>query len=72
MTSRAITLAGFAVIVAMIVAWAAFTVRRPNSVSLSRAVTTLTRTRTGRVLMFLVWAWLGLHLFARGSGAFKR
>jgi hypothetical protein len=75
MTSRSITFAGFAVIVGMILVWAALSAdraRRPQSVSLARAVGTLTRTKRGRVTMFLVWAWLGVHLFARGSGAFKR
>lgn len=75
MTSRSITFAGFAVIVGMTLAWAAFSARqarRPNSVTLARAVGALTRTKGGRVTMFLIWAWLGLHLFARGSGAFKR
>jgi hypothetical protein len=71
MTWRLITFAGFAVIVGLICAWAAVTARRPNSVSLGRAVATLTRPKGGRVALFLVWAWLGLHLFARGSGAFK-
>jgi Family of unknown function (DUF6186) len=73
-TSRSITFAGFAVIVGVMLVWAAFSARRahrPDSVTLARAVGALTRTKWGRVMMLLVWAWLGLHLFARGSGAFK-
>jgi Family of unknown function (DUF6186) len=71
MTWRVVTFAGFAVIVSLICAWAAITARRPNSVPLGQAVARLTRTKGGRVTVFMVWAWLGLHLFARGSGAFK-
>ena len=72
MTTRTVTFAGFAVIIGLGVLWSAFTARRANSVSLGRAVAGLTRGKWGRAMMFLVWAWLGLHLFARGSGAFKR
>ena len=71
MTTRTVTFAGFAVIVGLIILWGAFTARRAHSVSLGRAVAGLTRGKWGRVVIFLVWAWLGLHLFARGSGAFK-
>jgi hypothetical protein len=81
MTSRTVTFVGFAVITGLILMWAAFSARRANladaaksvgAVSPGRAVGTLTRTKGGRVTMFLVWAWLGVHLFARGSGAFKK
>ena len=70
--ARTVTFTGFAVIVGLLVVWGAVTARRPNSMSLAQAVGTLTRSKVGRVVMLLVWAWLGLHLFARGSGAFKR
>jgi Family of unknown function (DUF6186) len=72
MTTRTVTFAGFAVIIGLGVLWGAFTARRANSLSLGRAVAGLTRSKWGRAMMFLAWAWLGLHLFARGSGAFKR
>jgi hypothetical protein len=72
MTSRTVTFAGFAVIAGLIVAWGVFSARRTGSLSLGRAVGALTRTKAGRVMMFAFWAWLGVHLFARGSGAFKR
>jgi hypothetical protein len=72
MSTRAVTFAGFAVIGVLIVAWAGYSARRAGSLNLPQAVGALTRTTAGRVTMFLFWAWLGLHLFARGSGAFKR
>jgi hypothetical protein len=72
MTSRAVTFAGFGVIVCLMVVWAVASARHRSGVSLGRAVGALTLTKGGRVTMVLVWAWLGLHLFARGSGAFKR
>jgi hypothetical protein len=31
----------------------------------------VTSSRPGRMLLVLAWAWLGWHLFARGSGAFE-
>jgi hypothetical protein len=72
MTSRPITFAGFAVIAGLIVIWAVLSARRTGSLSPGQAVGAVTRTKGGRLTMFLFWAWLGLHLFARGSGAFKR
>ena len=72
MTSRAITFAGFALIVAFAVGWAAIMVRRPNSMTLDGVVRRLTRTKAGLVAMLAGWAWLGWHLFARGSGAFNK
>jgi hypothetical protein len=67
LSSRSVTLAGFAVIAALLLVWAAYTRVRPNRLTLGRAAAIATRTRTGKVGAFLFWAWLGVHLFARGS-----
>jgi hypothetical protein len=66
-TSRGVTFAGFAVIGVLLVLWAVYAQVRPNRLTLGRAATIVTRTRTGKVTAFLIWAWLGVHLFARGS-----
>jgi hypothetical protein len=71
MTSRTITFIGYGVILAAIVGWALLAARRDRGLSLSDAIILLTRTRTARVLVVIGWIWLGWHLFARGSGAFK-
>jgi hypothetical protein len=71
MTSRVATFVGYGIILAAIIVWAALAARRPRWLTLSDAVTLLTRTRTARVLVVIGWIWLGWHLFARGSGAFK-
>jgi hypothetical protein len=71
MTSRTVTFIGYGAILAAIVVWAALATRCPRWLKLSDAVTLLTRTRTARVLVVAGWIWLGWHLFARGSGAFK-
>jgi sirohydrochlorin ferrochelatase len=39
--------------------------------TLPDAITALTRRRAVRIVVVLGWAWLGWHLFARGSGAFR-
>jgi Family of unknown function (DUF6186) len=66
-SSHAVTLAGFAVIGTLLVLWAAYTQVRPHRLTLGRAAAIVTRSRTGKVTACLVWAWLGVHLFARGS-----
>jgi hypothetical protein len=70
-TWRVVSFAGFAVIGALLAAWALIAARRPNSVGLDHAVRGLIRSTPLRLLLFLGWAWLGWHLFARGSGAIK-
>jgi hypothetical protein len=71
MTSRAITFIGFAVIIAAALAWSVVTARTPTLITLPRLLGRLTRSRVVRLLFVLGWAWLGWHLFARGSGAFE-
>jgi hypothetical protein len=71
LTSRTVTFAGYAVILAVIGLWTVVTARHPRWMTLPGAVTALTRRRAVRIIVVLGWAWLGWHLFARGSGAFK-
>ena len=70
MTSRVITFVGYGTILALVLVWAAMTAQSPRSLTLSDAITLLTRSRTARILVVIGWIWLGWHLFARGSGAF--
>jgi hypothetical protein len=71
MTSRVVTFIGYGTILALIIVWATLATRRPRWLTLPDAITVLTRTRTARILVVVAWIWLGWHLFARGSGAFK-
>jgi hypothetical protein len=70
-TWRVISFAGFAVIGILFAAWALIATRRPNGVTLGRSVRGVTRSTRLRLILFFGWAWLGWHLFARGSGAFR-
>jgi hypothetical protein len=70
-TSRTLTFVGYGAILVAIVVMAVAAHRRPNWMTLPDALGALTRNRTVRVLVVIAWVWLGWHLFARGSGAFK-
>jgi hypothetical protein len=70
MTSRALTLAGFVLIVATAVTWGVLAGSRGHA-SLPSALRRLLATRAGKVLVVAFWAFLGWHLFPRGSGAFE-
>jgi hypothetical protein len=70
-SSRTITFVGFSVIGALWATWFVLTTFRSDAVTFGRAARRLTRSTSARVIVFLGWAWLGWHLFARGSGAFK-
>ena len=71
MTSRTATFVGYGTILALVIVWAAFAARRANWMTLPGAVSAITRRRAVRVIVVVGWVWLGWHLFARGSGAFK-
>ena len=71
MSSRALTYLGFAVIAAAAVVWSFVSARRPDLVTLPQLLARLTRSRVIRLLILVGWAWVGWHLFARGSGAFE-
>lgn len=66
MSSRAITIAGYVVIVLAMVALQAWSSFRGSGIpSLGQMVARIMRTRSGRVGLLAVWAWVGLHFFAR-------
>lgn len=66
MTSREITVAGFAALAALAVVLEALA-RRPGSriPPLGVAIRRVMSTRSGRVGVVAGWVWLGLHFFAR-------
>lgn len=67
MSSRALTFAGFAVILAAGIVWTIVTAARHDLPTLRQALAALTRTRVTRTLVLLGWAWIGWHLFVRTS-----
>jgi hypothetical protein len=71
MSARLVTLAGFAVLAAAMVGWSVAGARRPSLVTLPELLRRITSSRPVRLLVVIAWAWLGWHLFARGSGAFQ-
>ena len=71
MTSRTLTFVGYGAILALIITLALVASHRANWMTLPDALNALTRKRTVRILVVIGWMWLGWHLFARGSSAFK-
>ncbi len=71
MSARDVTYAVYAVIGVALVAVQAVTWRR-GSQTLGQLTNRLMRRRSVRVVFLLGWAWLGWHLFARGSATFLR
>ncbi len=72
MSSRLVTFIGFRVIVGLAVAWGFVAIASHRQAARSgHVVGALARSCTGRIVLLLVWAWLGWHHFARGSGAFQ-
>jgi hypothetical protein len=71
MSSRAITLAVFALLAVAVAGWSVVSARRPSLVTLPALMSRITSSRVVRLLVVIAWAWLGWHLFARGSGAFE-
>jgi hypothetical protein len=69
-TSSTLTYVGFGVVFASAVAWALIAPRHARRMTLPDAIAALTRRRAARLAVVGAWAWLGWHLFARGSGAF--
>jgi Family of unknown function (DUF6186) len=70
MTTRQVTLVGYAVILALAIAWGVVAARSTGWMTLPDAWRALTRRRVVRFVLLAAWVWLGWHLFARGSGAF--
>ena len=71
MSTRFVTFFGYGTILALIATWVVLTIRSSRWLTSPDAFILLTRSRTVRVLLVIGWIWLGWHLFARGSGAFK-
>jgi hypothetical protein len=65
------TFAGYAAILVSIGVWTFVTARHSHWMTLPDAIVSVTRRRGVRILVVVGWVWLGWHLFARGSGAFK-
>jgi len=62
----------YALIAAVAIVWAAITyLLRPRFATVDDAVTRLVRHRVARWIVWALWAFVGWHLFVRGSGAFK-
>ena len=62
----------YAVIAALTIVWAAFTyLQHPRYATLDNVVTRMMRHTVTRWTVWALWAFIGWHLFVRGSGAFK-
>jgi hypothetical protein len=61
-----------ALIAALAIVWAAITyLLRPRYATLDDVMTRLVHHRVARWIVWALWAFVGWHLFVRGSGAFK-
>jgi hypothetical protein len=66
MNAHAVTIAGYLVVAAGIVALQVVATRTRAPVpSLGDLLTRAMRSRTGRVGVLVAWAWIGLHFFAK-------
>jgi hypothetical protein len=66
MSSHYVTILGYVIVLAGAVVLQLLAVRMPERLpSIGRTFTHVMRTRTGRVGLFVAWAWIGLHFFAR-------
>ena len=66
MSSRAITVAGYAVLVMVGVVLQGLSRRKGSRIpSLGTVLRRVLASRSGRVGVMAGWAWLGLHFFAR-------
>jgi hypothetical protein len=63
--SRAITLAGYVLILVTALALEAGARRSPRLAPIGAVVTALTANRVVRVVLVTAWLWLGWHLFVR-------
>ncbi len=66
MSSWAVGITGYCVLIAVLIVLA-FAARRSGGpiASGSGLIASIRRSRTGRILLVLAWAWLGWHLFVR-------
>jgi Family of unknown function (DUF6186) len=66
MSSHDVTIAGYLLVAAGIVALQVVAARTRAPVpSLGELLSRAMRSRTGRVGILVAWAWIGLHFFAR-------
>lgn len=63
---RTLTLAGYAVLAAAILAYELAGHLRRRTPTLAQAMLVLTRRPAPRALVLTAWLWLGWHLFVRG------
>ncbi len=62
----------YAVIAALTIVWGVFTyLQRRRYATLDNVVTRMMRHSVARWAVWALWAFIGWHLFVRGSGAFK-
>ncbi len=71
MSARDLTFSAYALIAVALVTLQALTWRR-GSLTLGQLTDRLLHRRSVRLLFLIAWAWLGWHLFARGSATFLR
>jgi hypothetical protein len=69
MSSPAATYAAYATIALALATWQAASVVR-GSLTLGQLLGWLRERRVARIVLVLGWAWLGWHLFARGTASF--
>ena len=66
MTARTVIIAGFAVLLALMLAAVLLThVKRDRFATLSATLGYLISSRPAKIVAVLVWAWLGWHFLAR-------
>ena len=66
MNSHDITVTGFLIVLAGLIAIEVIARTRRTSIpTFAQVCTRIMRTRTGRVGMLVAWAWIGLHFFAQ-------
>lgn len=68
MTTRTVFLAGYVVVGLALTALVLLSHRRPSAVAtVTELADAATRRRAGRVLVLLVWWWIGFHVLARSA-----
>lgn len=66
MSSYALGILGYCIVLAAIVGLIAASHRRDSRIATgSQVIASIRRTRIGRILLALAWAWVGWHLFVR-------
>jgi hypothetical protein len=68
MSTRTLTFVGFGVIVGAAVVWQVVTTVSSHRATIGHVQRWMMGSLAVRIGLFAFWAWLGLHLFARGSG----